>query len=209
VKVFKTLLRRELGVCFGVLNGYVIVSAALFLVGVCFYDLVYRLNNQPTDMTLTEMFFFSWYFWLILLLSAPLITMRTFAHEKSTGTYEILMTAPVNDIQVLMSKFCGALFFHAIIWLPVFISMLLLRFYINNPLVVNITSIITTYFAVLMVGALYILLDVLAQPHPQPDCGGNGELYVGHGDFYVERECALRGSRSRSNLADIGKDISG
>jgi ABC-2 type transport system permease protein len=156
VKVFKTLLRRELGVCFGVLNGYVIVSAALFLVGVCFYDLVYRLNNQPTDMTLTEMFFFSWYFWLILLLSAPLITMRTFAHEKSTGTYEILMTAPVNDIQVLMSKFCGALFFHAIIWLPVFISMLLLRFYINNPLVVNITSIITTYFAVLMVGALYI-----------------------------------------------------
>jgi ABC-2 type transport system permease protein len=122
VKVFRTLLRRELGVCFGVLNGYVIVSAALFLVGVCFYDLVYRLNTQPTDMTLTEMFFFSWYFWLILLLSTPLITMRTFAHEKSTGTYETLMTAPVSDVEVLLSKFCGALFFHAIIWLPVFIS---------------------------------------------------------------------------------------
>ena len=155
MKVFRTLLRRELGVCFGVLNGYVIVSAALFLVGVCFYDLVYRLNTQPSDMTLTEMFFFSWYFWLILLLSTPLITMRTFAHESPRALMK-MMTAPVSDVEVLLINFCGALFFHAIIWLPVFISMLLLRFYIHNPLVVNVTSILTTYFAVLMVGALYI-----------------------------------------------------
>lgn len=158
MRVFNTLLRRELGVCFGSLNGYVIVSAALLLVGVCFADLVYRLNASPTDMTLTEMFFSSWYFWLIMLLSAPLITMRSFANEKSMGTYETLVTTPVSDIQILMSKFCGALFFHAIIWLPVMFSMLLLRMYISNPLMVSIPSVFTTYLGVLLVGAFYMAI---------------------------------------------------
>lgn len=158
MRVFNTLLRRELGVCFGGLNGYIIVSAALLLVGVCFYDLVCRLNAEPTDMTLPEMFFGSGYFWFIFLLSAPLITMRSFANEKAMGTYETLMTAPVSDAQVLLSKFFGALFFHAIIWLPVIASMLLLRLYINNPLVVNLTSVFTTYLTVLMIGALYMAI---------------------------------------------------
>ncbi len=158
MQVFNTLLRRELGIYFGSLNGYVIVSTALLRVGVCFSDLVMRLNMEPTDMTLTEMFFSSWYFWLIMLLSAPLITMRSFASEKSSNTYETLMTTPVTDIQVLMSKFCGALSFHAIIWLPVMLSMLIIRFYVNDAKVVNIPAVFTTYFAILLVGALYMAI---------------------------------------------------
>ena len=66
------------------------------------------------------------------------------------------MTTPVTDIQVLMSKFCGALSFHAIIWLPVMLSMLIIRFYVNDAKVVNIPAVFTTYFAILLVGALYM-----------------------------------------------------
>ena len=158
MNIFFTLFRRELGGYFSSLNGYVIISSALVLVGACFSDLVVRLNTHPTDMTLPTMFFSSWYFWLIMLLSSPLITMRSFAKEKSNGTYETLMTAPVNDWQVLMSKFCGALFFYAMIWMPVMFSMLILRMYIDNALIVSIPGVFTSYFRVLVVGMLYMAI---------------------------------------------------
>ena len=48
-------------------------------------------------------------FWLILLFSAPVITMRLFALEKSSGTFETLMTAPVSDLAVVLAKFSAAL----------------------------------------------------------------------------------------------------
>jgi len=44
----------------------------------------------------------------LLLLISPLLTMRLFAEEKRSGTYEILMTRPVHDLQVVVGKFVAA-----------------------------------------------------------------------------------------------------
>lgn len=44
----------------------------------------------------------------LLLLSAPVITMRLFAEEKRLGTLELLMTSPVRDWQVVFGKWLGA-----------------------------------------------------------------------------------------------------
>ncbi len=41
----------------------------------------------------------------LLLLISPLLTMRLFAEEKRSGTYETLMTHPVRDVQVVVGKF--------------------------------------------------------------------------------------------------------
>ena len=59
-------------------------------------------------MPVTQMFFASFYFWMIVLLSAPVITMRLFALEKASGTFETLMTAPVGDLEVVAAKFAAA-----------------------------------------------------------------------------------------------------
>ena len=39
----------------------------------------------------------------------PLISMRTFAEEKRTGTIELLMTSPVRDWEIIAGKWLGAM----------------------------------------------------------------------------------------------------
>lgn len=45
----------------------------------------------------------------VALFLIPMITMRTFAEEKSRGTIELLLTSPVNDIQIIVGKWLGAM----------------------------------------------------------------------------------------------------
>src|SRR5262249_59031199 len=46
---------------------------------------------------------------IIALFVMPMITMRTYAEEKRSGTIELLLTSPVTDFQIIMGKFLGAM----------------------------------------------------------------------------------------------------
>jgi ABC-2 type transport system permease protein len=45
----------------------------------------------------------------VALFLIPMITMRTFAEEKKTGTIELLMTSPTRDIEIILGKWLGAM----------------------------------------------------------------------------------------------------
>ena len=57
-------------------------------------------------------------FWLVFLFIPPLLTMRLFAEERSTGTLEMLMTSPLKDWQVVLSKYVACLAFYVLLWVP-------------------------------------------------------------------------------------------
>ena len=101
MRIFWVLLRRELASYFLSLTGYVIIAAITFLTGESFVQLVDALGTDPWPMPVTQMFFGSFYFWMIVLLSAPVITMRLFALEKASGTFETLMTTAVGDFEAV------------------------------------------------------------------------------------------------------------
>src|SRR5439155_11358137 len=82
------------------------------------YASVSLLNRGPTEVTAVEAFFNTVLFWFGFVLIFPLITMRTYSEEFKLGTIETLMTAPVRDWQVVLSKFFGALFFYIVLWIP-------------------------------------------------------------------------------------------
>ncbi|MBI3931367.1 MAG: ABC transporter permease subunit [Chloroflexi bacterium] len=46
---------------------------------------------------------------ILLLLFAPLLTMRLLAEERKLGTIELLLTAPVRDSEIILGKFLGGL----------------------------------------------------------------------------------------------------
>jgi ABC-2 type transport system permease protein len=46
---------------------------------------------------------------VILLFVLPLITMRTYAEEKRSGTMELLLTSPLTDVQIVLGKFLGTM----------------------------------------------------------------------------------------------------
>jgi len=62
-----------------------------------------------------------------LMVAVPLVTMRLFSEEKRTGTLEVLLTAPVSDWLVVLSKFLAVWMFFIILWLPWWLLVLALR----------------------------------------------------------------------------------
>src|SRR6185503_14896897 len=88
MQAYLTLTRRELGSYFLSMTGYVILAAAMFLLGLSFVVLLINLQQEPTPMPITELFYITPFFWILLLLATPVITMRLFALEKFSGTFE-------------------------------------------------------------------------------------------------------------------------
>ncbi len=161
MRVFFTLTRRELAGFLASIAGYVIIAIAVFLMGMSFSILMTKLQ-RATPMPIVELFYMTPFFWLILILSIPVITMRLFALEKFTGTYETLMTTPVGDWQVVMAKFTASILFFLIMWLPLIGCIYLLGRYSNDPAAFNWASIGSTYLGIFLVGSLLISAGTLA-----------------------------------------------
>jgi ABC-2 type transport system permease protein len=52
----------------------------------------------------------SW-FAILLMFACPALTMRLLAEESKTGTIELLLTAPIRDIELVLGKWLGSLLF--------------------------------------------------------------------------------------------------
>ena len=162
MQAYLTLVRRELGMYFNSFTGYAVIASVLLLLGWSFVDVLGKLNGTPTTVPLTEVFYGSFYFWLILLLTAPVITMRSFAAERSSGTYETLMTVPVSDLQVVLAKFTGALIFFLIAWLPLAACLITVRYFTGQQVVFDLATGLSTYLGIGLIGSLYMALGCFA-----------------------------------------------
>ena len=69
---------------------------------------------------------------VILVILVPVITMRSFAEEKRSGTYELLMTSPLTVTEIVLGKFLGAFAFVFIMLLLTGVYPLILVLY-GNP----------------------------------------------------------------------------
>jgi len=111
---FFTIWSRELTACF--LSPVAYVTMVIFLVvsGGTFAMEVFR-GEGSTD-PLPTMLFAAIVVWLTILITV--ISMSLFTEEKSSGTMETLMTAPVTEVEVVLGKYAGALMFLLIVTAP-------------------------------------------------------------------------------------------
>ena len=79
-----------------------------------------------------------------------------------SGTYETLMTAPVRDVEVVLAKFTGALFFYALTWLPFLGYILLAQRYATGGPAFAPQVLASTFAGLLLIGALYMALGCFA-----------------------------------------------
>jgi ABC-2 type transport system permease protein len=162
MQAYWTLTRRELAGYFMSVTGYIIIAAAMFLMGFSFVVLLVNLQQEPTSMPVTEVFYITPFFWYILLLATPVITMRLFAQEKFSGTFETLMTTPVSDLQVVLAKFTAALVFYVVLWLPLLACLLTVRHYTSDPTAFDAGAVGSTFLGILLLGCLFISLGCCA-----------------------------------------------
>jgi ABC-2 type transport system permease protein len=162
MRIFGTLLRRELAAFFFSITGYVIIAAVTLLLGLSFVVLIAGVSGRPFTAPVTEMFYGTFFFWLILLLVTPVITMRLFALEKSSGTFETLMTTPVGDLQVVAAKFAAAIIFYMVAWLPMLACLFLMRHFTNQSGALDMGTVGGMYLGIFLTGCLFLSLGCFA-----------------------------------------------
>jgi ABC-2 type transport system permease protein len=161
MKIFLALLRRELTAFFFSVTGYVIIAASAFLIGLSFVVLINGLGNDSSPVPVTELFYKTFFFWLIVLLATPVITMRLFALEKFSGTFETLMTTPVSDLQVVASKFAAAMFFYMMMWLPLLACLFIVRHFTNQS-GLDAGTVGGMFVGIFLIGGLFLSLGCFA-----------------------------------------------
>ena len=161
MQAYLTLTRRELASFFFSWIGYVVIAGAMFLMGLSFVTLLDKLQGAATPMPVTEIFL-DGCFWLIVLFAAPVITMRLFALEKYSGTFETLMTTPVSDWQVVLAKFTAAIVFYMLMWLPLLGCVLVLRYFARGSNVLDPGTLGSTFLGIFLTGCLYMAAGCFA-----------------------------------------------
>ncbi len=113
------LYRRELAAYLVSLMGYLVLVTFLLVMGFNYFILLSFVNGRSEMEAQVYEIYFNWIiYWIVMILVPPMLTMRLFSEEKSTGTIETLLTAPVTEWQVVLAKFFGAFTFFALLWLP-------------------------------------------------------------------------------------------
>ncbi len=84
----------------------------------------------------------------------PMITMRLFAEEKRSGTYELLATSPIRDYEIILGKWIAALVMYACI-LGVSLLDILVLFAYGKP---DIKPMLVGYLGLLLQGGCLLAI---------------------------------------------------
>ena len=89
---------------------------------------------------------------VVVLFLLPMITMRTYAEEKRSGTIELLLTSPITDFEIVMGKFLGAMALYGAM-LAVTLFHFGVLFIYGRP---EWKPILTSYLGLLLFGGCFV-----------------------------------------------------
>ena len=131
--------------------GYVFIGLFLIMFSIFFYTDVF--DYQSVNF---EYIFFSGA--TILTFIIPILTMRTLAEERKSGTEQLLLTSPVSITKIVLGKFISATLIVIITELCTFLYFGILS-YFGTP---HMTTALVTLFGFLLLAMSYISLGLLA-----------------------------------------------
>jgi ABC-2 type transport system permease protein len=157
-----TSLRRELSAYFVSPVAYIVMLFFLLVTGVSFTLLADFFNRGAQEVSLSQAFYSTVFFWFALILIIPIITMRLLAEEKRQGTIETLMTAPVSDMAVVLAKYLAALVFYLILWLPTVGYVFIVRLVSKDTSAIEWGTVAGSLVGILLIGAFYLSIGLFA-----------------------------------------------
>ena len=166
-----TIAGREIRSYFVSPIAYVVLTGFLLLGGWFFFNLLARFNLLLTiysaqqnpqvleRLNLNEFVIAPLLHNLsvILVILIPVITMRSLAEEKKSGTYELLLTSPLRISEIVLGKFLGAFVFVAIMVGLTGVYALILMLY-GNP---EPGVILAGYFGLLLLATAFVAVGLL------------------------------------------------
>lgn len=98
-----SVLKKELRTFFSSATGYVVIAVFLLLTGLFLWVIPGQFNVLDAGYANVDGLFYLAP-WLFLFLCTA-VSMRFFAEEKQTGTWEILATKPVSEWEIVLGKY--------------------------------------------------------------------------------------------------------
>jgi ABC-type transport system involved in multi-copper enzyme maturation permease subunit len=92
----------------------------------------------------------------LLALFIPAITMRSWAEERSHGTFELIMTLPLRSFAVVLGKYLAALLFYVAVLAGSLVIVVMLVS-LGQP---DLGLIISSYLGALCLGAFFLALGI-------------------------------------------------
>ncbi|MCH2035923.1 MAG: ABC transporter permease subunit [Puniceicoccaceae bacterium] len=111
---FLILLKHEVRMLLISPATYIASFLFLTLMGLLYWIILNEMANSALE-ELPHVEFFKG-FWIPTFFVVPLLTMRSIAGERSSGTLDTLLTTPTSRISVVLSKFTGAYLFYLLLW---------------------------------------------------------------------------------------------
>jgi ABC-type transport system involved in multi-copper enzyme maturation permease subunit len=159
---FVVLMRRELASFFCSPLAYIIlvVFAVIAWIGYAIFAWGVSGGDGPSQLPEPIIYRYVWGFIPIVfaVLSVPLLTMRLFSEEKRTQTLEVLMTVPVEDVSVVLSKFAAAMIMFVLAWLPFGLYLIALRIEGGTPF--DYRPLVSFFLALLISGSAMIAMGL-------------------------------------------------
>ncbi len=155
-----SLLWKEINGFFSSITGYLVIITFL-LINASFLWLFSGNFNliESGYASIDGLFLISpWVFMFLI----PAITMRLFADEKRLGTLELILTKPLTELQIILSKYLAGLLLVVFSLLPTLIYFYSI-YQLGNPVGnIDVGGTIGSYIGLLFLGASYTAIGLFA-----------------------------------------------
>src|SRR3954452_4029173 len=144
-----TIARRELASYFHSPIAYVAMACFLLAAGVAFMG-----DFQPGKPAVMRTIF-DYMVWFLIVI-VPFLSMGLMAQEFATGTIETMMTAPVEESDLVLGKFFGAFGFFLVLLAPTLVYVIMLAIY-GPP---DFGPIVSGYLGIILVGGFFLAVGL-------------------------------------------------
>lgn len=153
------LFKRELSAFFYSPIAYLVllsfsgVSAVLFLQFAGSLQGASLMQDSIPEPVITG-YLLAWFPIICVLIAVPVLTMRLLSEEHRTGTLEVLLTAPLGEGAIVVSKFLAAFVFYMLIWAPWAVCLIALR--VEGGQAFEYRPLLTFYLMLACTGASFL-----------------------------------------------------
>lgn len=142
-------------------TGHLVIALNALLLGGCFTILIEVLNLEPTSIPVAEIFYDSFFFWILLFIGIPIITMRAFALESTRGTLDALLATPASEGAIVIGKWAACVSFFILTWVPWIGCIAVIYLLPDAPPPFHLMQWVTTSLGIVLTGSFLISLGCL------------------------------------------------
>lgn len=156
----KTLFLKEIASFFSSITGYLIIIVFLVVNGLFLWVFPGEMNVMDSGYaSLDTLFAIAPWIFLFLI---PAITMRSFAEEKKSGSLELLMTRPLTEFQIVLSKYLANLALTIVALIPTLFFYFTISQLSSHENVLDTGATLGSYLGLVFLAGIYISIGIFA-----------------------------------------------